>query len=151
MNIWLKDCAPMRQPDKVLLAKSVVVERCVVRARTIFAQSPNFNSDIDAQDIAVLNIIRACEASIDIALRLVRLFDAGLPSSNGESFTLLAQKGLVDQGLAERLRRMVGFRNIAVHDYTTLNLDIVGLIVTETLSDLLAFSGAALGLELPSE
>jgi uncharacterized protein YutE (UPF0331/DUF86 family) len=141
----------MQQPDKILLAKAAVIDRCVRRAQSALANSSAFDADVDAQDIAVLNIIRACEAGIDMALRLVRLFDVGLPSSSGESFTLLAQKGIIDAAFAARLRRMVGFRNIAVHDYTTLNLDIVRSVITETLEDLLVFAGVALGLKPPSE
>jgi uncharacterized protein YutE (UPF0331/DUF86 family) len=141
----------MQPPDRVLLAKASVIERCVGRAKGALEQSSDFQTDVDAQDIAVLNIIRACEAGIDIALRLAKIFDAGLPSSGGESFTLLAQKGLIDADLAARLRRMVGFRNIAVHDYTTLNLDIVRSVITETLGDLLVLSGIALSSETPSE
>jgi uncharacterized protein YutE (UPF0331/DUF86 family) len=141
----------MPQLDPILLAKAAIVERCVHRAQSALAQSPAFQTDIDAQDIVVLNIIRACEASIDIALRLVRIFDAGLPSSSGDSFTLLAQQGLIDADFAGRLKRMVGFRNVAVHDYTTLNLDIVASVVTESLGDLLVFSGVALSLKIPPE
>jgi uncharacterized protein YutE (UPF0331/DUF86 family) len=98
-----------------------------------------------------LNIIRACEASIDIGLRLVRLFELGLPSSSGDSFVLLAQNSLLEPGLSTRLRKMVGFRNIAVHDYTTLNINIVEAVVTETLSDLLLLAGHALSLKLPEQ
>jgi uncharacterized protein YutE (UPF0331/DUF86 family) len=141
----------MQQPDRILLAKAVVIDRCVRRAQGALANSSGFEIDIDAQDIVVLNIIRACEASIDIALRLVRVFDAGLPSSSGDSFTLLAQQGLIDADFAGRLKRMVGFRNVAVHDYTTLNLDIVASVVTESLGDLLVFSGVALSLKIPPE
>jgi uncharacterized protein YutE (UPF0331/DUF86 family) len=141
----------MPQLDPILLAKAAIVERCVHRAQSALAQSSAFQTDLDAQDIAVLNIIRACEASIDIGLRLVRLFKLGLPSSSGDSFVLLAQNSLLELGLSTRLRKMVGFRNIAVHDYTTLNIDIVEAVVTETLSDLLLFAGHALSLKLPEQ
>ena len=39
---------------------------------------------------------------------------------------------------------MVGFRNVAVHDYTGLNLEIVRSIVETRLDDLLAFASAAI-------
>lgn len=35
---------------------------------------------------------------------------------------------------------MVGFRNVAIHDYQKLNLDIVRRIVVEHLDDFLAFA-----------
>lgn len=42
------------------------------------------------------------------------------------------------------MRKMVGFRNVAVHDYQRLNLDIVVAIVREHLDDFLAFASAVL-------
>jgi uncharacterized protein YutE (UPF0331/DUF86 family) len=41
---------------------------------------------------------------------------------------------------------MVGFRNVAVHDYQSLNLDIVKSIVVERLGDFAAFARRALEL-----
>jgi uncharacterized protein YutE (UPF0331/DUF86 family) len=60
------------------------------------------------------------------------------------SSPLLAAGGWIDPELAERLRRMVGFRNIAVRDYQALLLPIVASIITERLGDLLEFSAALL-------
>lgn len=42
------------------------------------------------------------------------------------------------------MKRMVGFRNIAVHDYQTLQLPIVVSIITRHLNDFLSFSEALL-------
>lgn len=44
------------------------------------------------------------------------------------------------QELAGVLKRMVGFRNIAVHDYQSLHLPIVVSIITRHLNDFLAYS-----------
>ena len=38
------------------------------------------------------------------------------------------------------MQHMVGFRNIAVHEYTRLNLDVVRSIVTTRLDDFLQYS-----------
>lgn len=65
----------------------------------------------------------------------------GLPDSVASVFSLLEQQGVLDSGLAARLRRMVGFRNIAVHNYQNLNPEIVEAIVTRHLDDLRSFSG----------
>lgn len=45
------------------------------------------------------------------------------------------------------MMRMVGFRNVAVHDYRKLDLVIVRNIITNHLNDFLAFSRAALQLK----
>ncbi|MEQ1760150.1 MAG: DUF86 domain-containing protein [Vicinamibacterales bacterium] len=46
----------------------------------------------------------------------------------------------IDAHLADRLKKMVGFRNVAVHDYQKLNLDIVRRIVVDHLDDFLTFT-----------
>jgi len=53
---------------------------------------------------------------------------------------LLEAAGRLDASLAVRLKKMVGFRNVAVHDYPKLNLDIVRHIFVERLDDFLEFT-----------
>ena len=45
------------------------------------------------------------------------------------------------------MKRMVGFRNVAVHDYTKLSLEVVKVIITKHLSDFLAFTQKMLRLK----
>lgn len=46
--------------------------------------------------------------------------------------------------MSDRLIGMVGFRNVAVHQYEDLNLGIVQTVITSGLDDLLAFTDAML-------
>jgi len=46
---------------------------------------------------------------------------------------------------------MVGFRNIAIHEYSALNLEIVGSIIENRLIDILDFSQIILKVELKVE
>jgi uncharacterized protein YutE (UPF0331/DUF86 family) len=57
---------------------------------------------------------------------------------------LLAVNLLIDEGLAGRLRRMVGFRNIAVHQYRTLDLAIMLAIAQKHLGDFHIFAARVL-------
>jgi uncharacterized protein YutE (UPF0331/DUF86 family) len=65
-----------------------------------------------------------------------------VPQSSRDSFTLLAQNNVVPVALAENLKKMVGLRNIAVHDYQELNLDIVVHVINNNLSDFQDFIDA---------
>ena len=52
--------------DDVALNKAEVIERCVRRVRAVHAGDPrNLTDDITRQDSIILNLQRACEASID--------------------------------------------------------------------------------------
>lgn len=130
--------------DDVLLNKATSVERCVARAREEYAASTDFVNDFTRQDAAVLNIQRACEACLDMGQHLIRRDRLGLPQSARDVFALLAQAGWIDVSLQDAMQRMVGFRNIAVHDYQKLLLPILLNVVTVHLDDFLRFSAAIL-------
>ena len=49
----------------------------------------------------------------------------GIPQSSRESFELLSSHQFISEELAQNLKAMVGFRNIAVHNYQTINLKIL--------------------------
>ncbi len=61
-----------------------------------------------------------------------------------ESFTSLSEIGVIDEELAERMRKAVGFRNIAVHEYEKIDWDIVFSIITNHLDDFKRYAGAVL-------
>ena len=127
--------------DDVLLNKAAAIERAVRRVREEHAgDDHNLLDNQTRQDAIILNLQRACESSIDAAMHLVRIHRLGIPQQTREAFDLLEAAHLVDAALADRLRKMVGFRNVAVHDYQKLNLEIVRRIVVDHLDDFLAFA-----------
>lgn len=131
--------------DDVLINKTATIERCVARAREEYTRDPaTFASDYTRQDAAILNIQRACEAALDMGHYLIRREKLGVPQSARDVFTLLAQGHWIDTALADNLRRMVGFRNIAVHDYQVLQLPITVAIINNHLEDFLRYSQALL-------
>ncbi|MDZ7812883.1 MAG: DUF86 domain-containing protein [Ideonella sp.] len=127
--------------DDVLINKAATIERCVARAREEYHADPaSFASNFTRQDAAILNIQRACEAALDMGQHLIRRDKLGVPQSARDVFTLLAQAGRITPTMAEELKRMVGFRNIAVHDYQTLQLAITVSIIEKHLDEFLDYS-----------
>jgi uncharacterized protein YutE (UPF0331/DUF86 family) len=131
--------------DDVLINKSATIERCVARAREEYDRGPaTFGTDFTRQDAAILNIQRACEAALDMGQHLIRREKLGVPQSARDVFALLARGGWIDEALADSLKRMVGFRNIAVHDYQKLQLPITVSIITSHLGEFLQYSQTVL-------
>lgn len=131
--------------DDVLLNKAATIERCVARAREEYAAAgSNFATDFSRQDAAVLNIQRACEAALDMGHHLIRRDKLGVPQSARQVFDLLADAGRINATLAESLKKMVGFRNIAVHDYQTLLVPITVNVITLHLDEFLQFTSTLL-------
>ena len=127
--------------DDVLINKAATIERCVARAREEYFSDPaSFASNFTRQDAAILNIQRACEAALDMGQHLIRRERLGVPQSARDVFALLAQAGRIELALAQGLQRMVGFRNIAVHDYKALQLPITVAFIEKHLDEFLQYS-----------
>jgi len=123
-------------PNDVFLNKVAVIERCLGRIREEYqGHEAELTTNFTRQDSIILNLLRTCEATIDIAMHLVRVKHLGIPQDSRDTFSLLDQAGLISSELSLRLQAMIGFRNIAVHDYQKLNLDIIRSILSEHLID----------------
>ncbi|HOP51503.1 MAG TPA: DUF86 domain-containing protein [Synergistales bacterium] len=132
-------------PDRdVVLAKVATIQKCLERIREVTSLDPASLDDINRQDIFVLNLQRAIQASIDLASHIVASEGLGLPETVRDNFTLLRDKNVIDPETALKMEKMTGFRNIAIHNYQALNLDILKSILTSNLKDLEDFYAAVL-------
>jgi uncharacterized protein YutE (UPF0331/DUF86 family) len=98
-------------------------------------------------DALTLNIERACQASIDMAMHIVAKQHLGVPQSSAEAFDLLHRASLINTELCHSLRAMTGFRNVAIHEYQELDLEILHYIAREGFIDFIRFC-TALGLNI---
>lgn len=127
--------------DDVILNKAASIERCLHRIEEEYAgNDQNLVENQTKQDAIVLNLQRACETAIDLAMYVVSHRKLGVPQESRDAFTLLQTAGILPADLATRMQKMVGFRNVAVHEYTRLNLDVVRTIITKQLDDFRTFS-----------
>jgi uncharacterized protein YutE (UPF0331/DUF86 family) len=135
--------------DDVVINKLATIERCLVRIKDVYQQAgEQFISDYTRQDSIILNLQRACEASIDLANYINKLKKLGIPQSSRDSFELLQRAGFLSLDISDNLKKMVGLRNIAVHDYQELNIDIVKSVVENHLVDFQHFGKAIKSLLL---
>lgn len=128
----------------IVLAKIETIDRCLRRIRDVTGGDPASLRDQDREDIFVLNMQRAVQATIDLANHLVASEALPLPATLGESFVLLERHAELSSDLAARMRSMVGFRNIVVHDYQALDPAILAAILERNLPDLTRFAQYAL-------
>ncbi len=133
--------------NDVLLNKVAIIERCLERiAEEYLGHEDEFETNFTRQDSIILNLQRSCEASIDAAMHLVRIKKLGIPQESRDAFTLLTDANILPANLSDRLKTMVGFRNIAVHDYRKLNLKIVRSVIETRLDDFREFTQILLKL-----
>jgi uncharacterized protein YutE (UPF0331/DUF86 family) len=137
--------------DDILLNKAAIIERCLTRLEQEYrGYEDELETNLMPQDSILLNLQRCCEAAIDLAMHGVRVRRLGLPQESREAFTLLHDADLIDEILMQRMQAMVGFRNIAVHNYQQLSLDIVRAILNEKLGDFRQFCSIMLKLKTQS-
>ena len=103
--------------DDVILNKYAIIDRCLKRVEEEYrGNGRTLSTDFTRQDSIILNIQRACQTAQDLANRVIRIRQLGIPQNARESFSLLADTQLLPPKLANTLSKMVGFRNIAVLD-----------------------------------
>lgn len=125
--------------DDVRLNKSAIIRRCLARIGEEYRDDPAKLDNFTVQDAIVLNLLRACEAAIDLAMHLVAEQRLGVPQSSRDAFMMLERAGLLTTECAAAMMRMCGFRNIAVHNYQELEKPILLAILRSRLGDFEAF------------
>lgn len=130
--------------DDVILNKTEIVKRCIRRAKEEYAHNPKNLENYTKQDSVTLNIQRACEAVIDLGMHVIAERGLGIPQTSRDTFEILQNNKIITPEMSERLKAMIGFRNIAIHNYQRLNLKIIQAIIEKDLKDLLYFTDVIL-------
>ena len=132
-------------PDRdMILAKVASIQRSLGRIRTVTSLDPESLENVDTKDIFLLNLQRGIQAALDLAAHVVASEGLGLPERARESFSLLRNSGIIDGETTSKMEKMTGFRNIAVHDYQSLDPEILKSILVHRLKDLEDFYSAIL-------
>jgi uncharacterized protein YutE (UPF0331/DUF86 family) len=128
---------------EVIEQKIESLRRCVERVRQKTpATAAALASDPDAQDILTLNLTRAVQLCVDIGAHLISAQDKPSPDTMGQTFDLLGDMNVISAELAIRMKKAVGFRNIAVHNYEAIDWEITHAIASRHMSDFAAFAAA---------
>lgn len=128
--------------DVELMEKKLAfIETCVRQLRDL-CRPERIPVDVREERFAAHTLQIAIQAAQDVASHIVSEGRLGEPETNRELFDLLHRNGWLDPELSVVIQRMVGFRNLVVHGYQSLNPAILQDLVVHRLDDLLAFVGA---------
>ena len=128
---------------QVIDQKLESLRRCLLRIQEKFsADAAELQSNFDLQDIIALNLSRAVQLTVDICSHIISTMNMPAPETMGQTFEILAQQKVLPANVADQLKKSVGFRNIAVHNYEASNWQIVHSIVREHLQDFTEFAKA---------
>lgn len=130
----------MTDPD--LIAKKLAfIETCVADLRRL-ARPEALAGDVREERFVEHTLQIAVQAALDVASHIVSDERLGEPRTNRELFELLARSGWLAPDLTQHLVGMAGFRNLLVHGYGDVDIDLLKNILAHHLGDLLAFVAA---------
>ena len=122
--------------NDIILSKISNIKNCLKRIKDTTNMNPdNLNTDFDTQDVFILNLQRAIQATFDITNCLIKEYNLELPVNYKSGFEILEKHHFIDGNIKEKMIKMAGFRNIAVHNYESINIEILKSILTNNLQD----------------
>jgi len=128
--------------DDFVLNKVESIERCIRQIR-LYDEIPSevpFQEDYYKQDAILLNLQRAIELSIDVANHIVRVKKIGIPKESRDAIQFLMERHIISNPTGISLKGMIGFRNIAIHEYRKVNIEIFRNIIDNCLDDFTQFT-----------
>ena len=127
-------------PDKnIVLGKVGNIQRRLRRIREVTNLNPQTLDGFNVQDIFVLNLQRSVQSTIDLAAHVIASEGLGRPTNMKEHFLMLQRAGIISEFLTKKMTSMVGFRNIAIHNYASIDPEILKSILKTNLPDLEEF------------
>jgi uncharacterized protein YutE (UPF0331/DUF86 family) len=120
----------------VIEEKAESLRRCLSRieSKKPFTREELF-SNWDLQDILSLNLERAVQMAVDIGTLVIAEIDISIPSTMAETFDILYSKKIISETTKAQLKKAVGYRNLAIHEYDKVDWNIVFAITHQHLED----------------
>lgn len=125
--------------NDLILNKISIIERCIKRIHEEYESNPKNLENFTKQDSVILNLQRACEASIALAMHIIALKKFELPHNSLDAFLILEKEGILTPSLSLKMQSIVEFRNISVDDQK-INLKILKNILDEHLIDFFEYT-----------
>jgi len=126
------------KPDNIILNKAAIIERSLNRMKEEYSYNPQLDNYTHV-DAMILNIERACQASIDLAQHLVAENHAGMPQTSADAFILLEKAKIISKDITKAMIKMTGFRNIVIHENQEIDMNILREIAENEYKSLIEF------------
>jgi len=101
-----------------------------------------YQQNQDYQDITERNFQVAIQICIDIANYIIAGANLTVPDDASNIFVTLGKSNIIEKQLVEKIKNMVGFPNILVHDYLEIEPQQVYDMLQHELSDFDDFAKA---------
>lgn len=128
---------------KVIEARLRKLDRAVAKLKRFTKISlEDYLANEDYQDIVERNFQVAIQTCIDIANYIIAQENLSVPEQEENIFITLSKGAILSDELGEKIKGLVGFRNILVHEYLGIDHSLVYEILQNKLSDFDDFAKA---------
>lgn len=111
---------------RIIESKLESLRHCIVRLeQKTPLDAKTLENNYDLQDIVSVNLERAVQQCVDIGTHIIASSENNAPDTMAQTFQTLFEMNILSQKTAEVMKKTVGFRNIAVHNYSVINWKIV--------------------------
>ena len=131
---------PGRADRRTVERRLIALRRAVSVLRGHAGCTPQqLRTDIDRRWAIEHGLQLSAQAALDVATHLASAlgFD---PMTYGSSIDCLVEAEVLPANFGDRFRRIAGFRNVLVHGYLDVDLDLVTQILSERLDDFEEFA-----------
>jgi len=132
--------------DKVLLLRKIAslaeYQKQIGEYSTITVDS--YRSDWKIQRIVERTLQMMIELCADIASHVISDNELRTPETYADTFRVLAENGILTPEQLAVMEKMAKFRNIVVHQYETVDAEIVILVLRRHLNDFIQFSDSVI-------
>ena len=125
--------------DEDLVAKKLAfIETCLRELREL-GRADRIAEDLKERRFVEHTLQICIQAALDVASHIASDERLGEPDANVGLFDLLVPAGWLSRETAGFLRLAAGFRNVLVHGYTAVDLQVVRAVLEQRLGDIELF------------
>ena len=133
--------------EAVLISKYDGVERSIKRINEEYENNPKNLKDNRRLDAIILNLQRASEMATDVAMYIVTVRRLGIPQTRKDAFEKLYDNKLISKEMCKKMKRIIGLKNIALHEYEKIDEKMLKDIIENDLTDIKEFIRTIINLK----
>ena len=130
--------------SEMILRKWNLINRCVKYLKSVDPKIVDLESDYEKQSAVERNFQLAIESAICIGEIIISEEGFERPADYKSVFLILGKHSILPKGFAEKFASAAGFRNVLIHRYDEVDLEVLKEYLTEKLGDFEEFAGYVL-------
>ncbi len=127
--------------DEKIVRKLSFMQKCVSYLKSVDSRSNELETNYEMRSAAERNFQLVIESAIEIGEIIISEEGFERPKDYETVFLILGKEGIIPEDFAKEFAQAAGFRNVLVHMYEEVNIDILHMFLTEKLEDFNEFAG----------